>query len=406
MKWAILLTVTLLNYITLVAQSTGRYKFTLTGAINGMDSGYVFLNYIPNGEMGILDSSIVHHGYFELKGYVTEPTKAWFSTFGRNGVHDESNLTQFYIEPGDLKLCATINHLKSLELLRSASDNDRKRLELLEEPVNAEIYPAEDIYSKYHNEYRIEKSNNTDTIRLKGVKQKEDSIGTLLDRLYRKKAQIDSLFIIRNPNSYVAADMLSGSNVSWIAFPSLDSLYSKFPVYIQQSFPGKKIKWEIDREKAMPIGGDAKVFITKDSKGDTIRLVDYKTKKYVLLDFGASWCGPCRQIIPLLKKYYTTYKTELEIISIAQQDEVNDWRKAIKDDNMEWPQVIENKNLQPIEPANGSISDMYYVSTIPSLILIDKDLKLIGKYGGFYYSRTAYMVDLEKKLSELIRMDQ
>ena len=196
--------------------------------------------------------------------------------------------------------------------------------------------------------------------------------------------------------------MLAHSGVSWIAFPSLDSLYSKFPEYIKQSFPGKSIKLDIDRDKALAVGNDAKLFIAIDSKGDTIKLSNYRTRKYVLLDFGASWCSPCRSIIPLLKKHYATYSSQLEIVSIANQNEENDWRKAIED-STKWPQIIENNNLKPIEPSTSSISDMYYISTIPSLILLDKDLKIVGKYGGFYYSNTAYMRDLELKLAEVIR---
>ena len=68
---------------------------------------------------------------------------------------------------------------------------------------------------------------------------------------------------------------------------------------------------------------------------------------------------------------------------------------------MAWPQIIENKNKRPLESVNGSISDMYYISTIPSLILLDKNLKIIGKYGGFYYSNNTYMLDLQQKLNEI-----
>lgn len=382
------------------AQNAGLHPFTLTGTIKGLDSGYVYLNYIPNGAMGIVNSSTVRNGHFMYQGTVTEPTKAWFSA-QRFDMPDEKNLTQFYIEPGDLRLNATYNHLKSLELTGSASDSDRTRLEKMEEPVNQEINSLEDVYRKYDAEYKLAKKNNPDSIRLRLLIQKRDSINTVLENLNRDIAHLDSIFIIENPDSYVAADLLSRSGVSWIAFPSLDSLYAKFPDYIQRSFPGKKIKLDIDRDKVVAIGGNAKPFIAKDSKGDTIQLSDYKGKKYVLLDFGASWCAPCRAIIPDLKKYYAKYNAALEMISIANQEEESDWCRAIEEDQVEWPQIIENKNLKPIEPADSSISDLYYVSGIPSVILLDKNLKIIGRYGGFYYAKTDYMPDLEKKLADL-----
>jgi thiol-disulfide isomerase/thioredoxin len=393
----------LLIQVLTSAQSQGQHIFRLTGTIEDMDSGYVYLNYLPNGGMGIMDSTRVNAGRFVFNGTVTEPTEAWFSTFGFSGIPDEKNLTQFYIEPGDIKLFATKNHFKTLKLIGSAADSDRVRLEKLEEHVYEEIGAADASYRHYDEEYRIEKNNKSTTGRLSFLKLMKDSTSDLLDKLYKKKATIDSVFIIENPDSYVAADMLAHSRVSWIAFPSLDTLYSRFPDYIKQSFPGKSIKLDIDREKADAVGNDAMLFMAVDNKGDTIKLSNYKTRKYVLLDFGASWCRPCREIIPLLKKYYTTYSSRLEIVSIANQNEENDWRKAIMEDSTEWPQIIENSNLKPIEPTNSSISDMYYISGIPSLILIDKQLKIIGKYGGFYYSNARYMRDLEQKLAEIFR---
>jgi thiol-disulfide isomerase/thioredoxin len=403
MKFIAFFILTSLTQTLVAGQTQGLHPFTLKGIIKGMDSGYVYLNYIPNGEMGIFDSCKLENGRFVYRGWVTEPTKAWFSTFGRRTMPDEKNLTQFYIEPGELKLLANYNQLKNLQLTGSASDSDRMKLVQWEMPVENKIQSANDSLWKYDKAYKNEKKNKTDSIRLAFLLQKKDSTSVILERLYKNKAYMDSIFIIENPNSYVAADMLSQSGVSWIAFPSLESLYAKFPVYIQQSFPGKRIKFEIDREAAIPINSDAKPFTAIDSKGDTIQLASYKRKKYVLLDFGASWCSPCRAIIPWLKKEWVKYDTALEIISIANQDEEDDWRKAIKDDQMRWPQIIENKNKKPIEPATGSISDMYYVNTIPSLILIDKNLKIIGKYGGFYYSPSAYLLDLQKKLKDIFQ---
>ena len=128
------------------------------------------------------------------------PTKAWFSTFGYEGLPMIKNLTQFYIEPGDLKLFATKNNFKTLKLIGSASD-DRIRLEKLEEPVNNQIYSVNESYRHYDDEYRIGKAKNSDSSRLKILSQMKDSTWALLDELYRKKAQIDSVFIIENPNS-------------------------------------------------------------------------------------------------------------------------------------------------------------------------------------------------------------
>src|SRR6185436_13980748 len=121
MKFTLTFIAILSIQILAFAQNQGQHPFKLTGTIKDMDSGYVYLNYVPNGEMGIMDSCKLTAGHFVFNGTLTEPTKAQFHTFPFGGKFDERNFTEFYIEPGDLKLVATKNHLKTLKLIGSAS---------------------------------------------------------------------------------------------------------------------------------------------------------------------------------------------------------------------------------------------------------------------------------------------
>jgi thiol-disulfide isomerase/thioredoxin len=254
-------------------------------------------------------------------------------------------------------------------------------------------------------EYLIQKKKNSDTVLIKQLFYKRDSVNKKLFPLYNERNLIDSSFIVQNQDSYVAAEMLwLFIQVKNIAFPSLENLYNNFSRRIKESYAGKKIHNEVEKEKNIFIGSDAKNFIAIDSKGDTIRLADYKNKKYVLLDFGASWCAPCRRMIPELKKEYAKYDTAIEIISIADQEEVEDWYKAIKEDDVKWPQIIENKKMMPIKPDGQTINDLYFIDLIPSLILVDKESQIIGKYGGFYSGGT--LLDLKNKLKAIFEVHQ
>src|SRR6185295_561495 len=124
--------------------------------------------------MGIMDSCKLSAGHFVFNGTLTEPTKAQFHTFPFGGKFDERNFTEFYIEPGDLKLVATKNHLKTLKLIGSASDSDRIKLEKLEEPVKNQLYSVDESYRNYEDEYRIEKAKNSESSRLKILGQMKD----------------------------------------------------------------------------------------------------------------------------------------------------------------------------------------------------------------------------------------
>lgn len=115
-----------------------------------------------------------------------------------------------------------------------------------------------------------------------------------------------------------------------------------------------------------------------NSTGQIIKLSDYKGK-YVLLDFWASWCRPCRAFNPDLVKLYKLYKSEqIEFIGIAHDvGKENKWRTAILKDNISiWPQILD-----------VNISSEYSVYSIPVMILIDPSGQIIHRFGGMAQSK-------------------
>ena len=403
MKPAIISILFILLQNTALTQSAALYPFTLEGRVDGRDSGYVYLNYFPNGGRAVMDSCVVKNGCFRFKSQIAETTRATFSTFNAFNpgiVDDEKNRIEFYIEPVAMTLHAVYNQFKDARLSGSATDSERVKLAKLIMPIDSVVLVNVYTCNEYRKTYWKEKESGSDTVKLRFIQRQIDSVENIvLKPLSKKRAIIDSTYIVQNPNSFLAADLLTRRSHEYIAFPSLEHLYDKFPGKIQNTVPGKAIKYKIDQDKRLAIGATAFDFIATDSKGDTIRLNDYKGKKYVLLDFGASWCTPCRYIIPFLKKEYAKYDSGFEIISIADQDEVDDWKKVVKEDALKWPQVVENKKLLPVKPADSTIMALYYIDTFPSLVLIGKDSKIIGKYGGFYYSSGSHFTqDLEEQL--------
>lgn len=118
-----------------------------------------------------------------------------------------------------------------------------------------------------------------------------------------------------------------------------------------------------------------------------IQSTDYKGK-YLLLDFWASWCLPCRMYNPKLKKYYALYHDKgLEIIGIASNTGMEDaWKKAIEKDQIPWPQILDN----------SSFND-YKINTIPYYILIDTSGNIIERFGQLYSPKRK----LKKTLSKI-----
>lgn len=371
------------------------HVFTLSGKIRGLDTGYVFLNYLKSDGNGIYDSCYLNDGVFLFKGFITEPSKAFFTTSNLSGSNDTSNFIDFYIEPTNMTLNIDQNNFQNFTLIGSPSQDEYSQLLDSEASTRTKI-------SKYEAEfnYIYSKEHGSDSL---AIIRRIDSVKNILTELRNKINDQDSDFIARNNNSYVSAELLSHAKVDWLSFRSFKALYGTFTKRIQQSIPGKRIIHEIEKEESTPIGGRAKDFTAIDSRGDTVRLSNFKGKKIVLLDFGASWCVPCVNIIPYLKKDYEKYNASLEIISINQEDNKGKWKDFLKKEAMNWPQIIDNKSNYPISPRDQTITNLYHIDLIPALILIDRRSKIAAKYGSFYFSPRAYLPALDKKIKSILK---
>ena len=186
-------------------------------------------------------------------------------------------------------------------------------------------------------------------------------------------------FIDENPNLFINLITLQqlGDVAEYFTYyekvsSNLDSLYPN-------NFWINDIKEKVLREQNTAIGVQAPNFSIYDSNGQLFELSSLRGS-YVLLDFWASWCVPCRRENPLVIELYKTYNPKgLEIIGISLDDTTqkidakSDWIKAIEQDGLEWKQVSE---LQGFE---SSVCEKYGISSIPSTFLLDKNSTIIAR---------------------------
>lgn len=112
-----------------------------------------------------------------------------------------------------------------------------------------------------------------------------------------------------------------------------------------------------------------------NAEGKIIDIKDYRGK-YVLIDFWASWCGPCRKSIPAIIELYETYKNKgFEVLSVSIDTNKDAWMKAVHEENMPWAQVL--------SPNKDKTLKEFMIIGVPTLFLIDKEGKIVEKFTGF-----------------------
>lgn len=193
-----------------------------------------------------------------------------------------------------------------------------------------------------------------------------------------------------HPDSYASAYVLSGSGRQNGSLKSKEQLYKMLSERMKKTDAGKKFADYIQGLKSSSIGNSVADFILPDPLGKD---VDFKRLrgKYVLIDFWASWCVPCRRSFPHMREVYKKYKGDkFEIYSVSIDEDKKAWLKAVKEENNPWLQSLDTKNIS---------QKGFAVTGVPATFLIDPSGKIIAKEVGFDPNGGS---EIEKKLDEVL----
>lgn len=350
--------------------------FTINGTLQGDAEGGKVLLQENNENATTLDSAIVKDGKFVLKGKVDSPMmysividinepnaeepdytnkvlKADLYVENSNITFegDVATLPSYYWNP-ERKGKAVIKGSATQDLFEKYSDNMKD--------VKGQLGKIREQYSK---EYIIPQDEGKDvTARgIEIVKQEKE--------LAKQIQDMNLKFIKENAASVVALDLLFnefGFDVPYTA-EQIDEMIS----WVETPWAGTKqleaLKESAAKAKKMAIG---QKFIDAEfvnPKGEKVMLSSLMPKdKYVMLEFWASWCGPCRGEIPHLVKIHNKYK-DFEIISISIDEKDAEWQKAMKEEGMVW------KQLRNPEGFGGVIQNEYNIQGVPTCIILDKE---------------------------------
>ena len=341
----------ILFVITLALYSCSGPSFEINGTIAEYPEGTVLLEQRVESEWVTIDSATVTGGFFTLAGQVEIPDVYFISLPGKRGK------AMLFLENSDITFTSHVDSLIAATITGSSVQDEYTAFN---DEQNKIVNGVRELYGKYR-----EALSSGDEVLAASLEEE-------VDEAYNKIEEFQKNFITENPASFIAPQILNDIHYS-MEGEELEEYLNKFDPALSASSIVKSLTKRVEVLKSVAVGKLAPDFTQNDVNGNPVTLSSLRGN-YLLIDFWAAWCGPCRRENPNVVVAYKKYHDRgFDILGVSLDNSKEDWMRAISDDRLTWTQVSDVKGW-----ANDA-AQLYGISSIPSNLLLDREGKIIFK---------------------------
>lgn len=338
-------------YAQEAAEQDANRNYEISGTITGKYEGKVYLVEEDGlqGPQTVIDSCDVIDKAFSFKGEAPEYSLIHFVQ------SNDGQLGPVFLEPGKINMRIRADYFLGADASGTVNNNlwglHQMHVEFVKDSVIKST--VTDWMRKGRGEFEFENSEYIRRTVLQGS----------------KKLEMEKGMVLHNNDEAFAPFIILFEMSLEVSLQELKDMRAALDPSLNDHPYTKAIDLVIS-QKAFTVGIDAPDFSIMGMDGKEIELKDF-AGKYVLIDFWASWCGPCRKEMPNVVKLYEEFKGDnFEIIGISLDTEEKDWKKSIEDMNMTWPQACD------FQMWKSPVARSYNVEAVPTVILINPEGKI------------------------------